>query len=570
MEAKGAARMTPAFIARNEIRLAIIAAFALFTGLAGLTALPPLDRDEARFAQATAQMLETGDFITIRFQDRERNKKPAGIHWLQAASVSAFSDVAAREIWAYRIPSLVGGVLAAIFTYLAALRLYDARTGLIAGFLIAAAPVVAAESTIAKTDGVLLALVCLAQLAFAHVYGAMEEGKPAQRRWPAIFWLAHGGAALVKGPIAPLVSLLTGAGLAAWSRSLRWLPPLRPLTGVLLFVLMTTPWLIAIGMATEGRFFTDAIGGDMLGKVGGAQEGHSGPPGYHALLLWLLFWPAAALIAPGLALAWRERHTWQARFLLSWAIPAWVVFELTATKLPHYTMPLYPALAIMAARAADHTGAFMTLRRASAVIFILIGLVAAGLVAWLPIELSAAPLQPACFTLAGLIALASALIGMLFWRGRAAQGSIAAAGLASLFAWVVMTGVLPSLSQLAVSPRISTALELAARHPIHDGAAPVVLTGYNEPSAVFLLGTQTALTSATDAAQRLRSGAAGTAIIEERYGDAFHAALQDTPVRALAAIDGLNYSNGDKVSLTLYVLAANEKAALKTTDADTH
>src|SRR5215471_21367063 len=54
----------------------------------GLAAIPPLDRDEARFAQATRQMLETHDFTRIRFQDEGRNKKPVGIHWLQAATVA--------------------------------------------------------------------------------------------------------------------------------------------------------------------------------------------------------------------------------------------------------------------------------------------------------------------------------------------------------------------------------------------------------------------------------------------------------------------------------------------------
>ncbi|MEZ5929710.1 MAG: hypothetical protein R3C55_14675 [Parvularculaceae bacterium] len=72
-------------------------------------------------------MLESGDFITIRFQEAERNKKPAGIYWLQAASVSAFSSVEAREIWAYRLPSVLGAILAAMFTYLAGARLFDRR-----------------------------------------------------------------------------------------------------------------------------------------------------------------------------------------------------------------------------------------------------------------------------------------------------------------------------------------------------------------------------------------------------------------------------------------------------------
>ena len=67
----------------------LAALIAMVAGLPGLFAMPPLDRDESRFAQATAQMLETGDFVNIRFQDQPRNKKPVGIHWLQAISAAS-------------------------------------------------------------------------------------------------------------------------------------------------------------------------------------------------------------------------------------------------------------------------------------------------------------------------------------------------------------------------------------------------------------------------------------------------------------------------------------------------
>ena len=95
---------------------ALAALVALLAGLPGVFGAPPLDRDESRFAQATAQMLETGDYIVIRFQDQPRFKKPVGIHWLQAASVSLLSETEARQIWAYRIPSLLGVMLCAAAT----------------------------------------------------------------------------------------------------------------------------------------------------------------------------------------------------------------------------------------------------------------------------------------------------------------------------------------------------------------------------------------------------------------------------------------------------------------------
>src|SRR3989442_16009695 len=96
---------------------ALLVGLCLFLYLPGISAIPPLDRDEARFAQATRQMLETGDFLRIRFQDEARNKKPAGIYWLQAAAVGAFSTSASTAMWPYRLPSLLGGIAAALLTF---------------------------------------------------------------------------------------------------------------------------------------------------------------------------------------------------------------------------------------------------------------------------------------------------------------------------------------------------------------------------------------------------------------------------------------------------------------------
>lgn len=543
------------------LRLPIVILFAVFVALAGLWSLPPLDRDESRFAQATAQMLETGDFVAIRFQDEERNKKPIGIHWLQAASVAAFSSVEARDIWAYRLPSLLGVVLAAIFTFLTAQRLYDQRTAFLAGLLIASAPVVAAEATIAKTDGALLAAVCLAQYAFAAIYARLKDGAAAGWRRPLLFWAAQGAGVLIKGPIAPMVSALTGAALAATGTRRGWLAAMRPLLGLAILMLMVAPWAIAIGAATQGRFFTEAVRVDMLGKIGAAQEGHAGPPGYHALLVWGLFWPAAALIGPGLALAWRERAQWQARFLLAWLAPTWIVFELTATKLPHYVMPLYPALAIVAAHAAvAATGRRSALTKAGALAYGGVSLAAAGLVAAAPIVLGDGP-APALMLIAGaVIAVVALLIAWLFWIGRAFHGGVAACALAALFAWVMMGAVLPGLSTLAVSPRIATALDLAGRHPLKDGAAPVALAGYHEPSAVFLLGTQTQLVDGAGAARALAAKRVSAAVVEQREQPGFAAAREKLglSVAPLAVIEGLNYSNGDKVSLTIYVRAGED------------
>lgn len=531
---------------------ALIGAFAALCALAGVFTLPPLDRDEARFAEATAEMLESGDFVTITFQGEERNKKPAGIHWLQAASVSAFSSPQARAIWAYRLPSTLGAVLAALFTYAAGRRLFDARTATIAALLLASAPIVAGEATIAKTDAMLLACAAAALAALVHIIAGVVDGERGRWRWPIVFWTAIGAGVLLKGPIILMVVFLAGAAFAIGRRRLDFLAATRPVSGLLILILMISPWAVAVHEATDGRFFAEAIGADMLAKIGGAQEHHGGPPGYHAFLLFLLFWPAAALIPPGAAGAVATRSDWRSLFLLSWIVPSFVVFELTATKLPHYPLPLYPAIALIAARAIG-SPAHPVARKAGAILYGLAGMAVAAVVAAAPIAYRTAPSAPFGVLAAVAIAAATALIAFSYWRGQSATATPRAILLSAGAAFLLLAGVLPGLDRLAISPRLNAAIDAAGLHPLRDGAPPVVLSGYYEPSAVFLLGTATQMAEGAAAADRL-AAFRGAAVIESRESAAFLSRLAAIggAVDAFAEIDGVNYSNGEEVALRLY------------------
>ena len=97
---------------------ALLLVVSLLCFLPGFFSIPPVDRDEARFAQATKQMVESGDYIDIRFQDEVRYKKPVGIYWLQAAIVRGAEAMGVSEartrIWLYRIPSLIGAISAVL------------------------------------------------------------------------------------------------------------------------------------------------------------------------------------------------------------------------------------------------------------------------------------------------------------------------------------------------------------------------------------------------------------------------------------------------------------------------
>ena len=83
--------------------LAALLLICVLAWLPGFFTLPPLDRDESRFAQATKQMLETGDYIDISLGGVPRYEKPVGIYWLQAASTAALGSGTLNQIWTYRI-----------------------------------------------------------------------------------------------------------------------------------------------------------------------------------------------------------------------------------------------------------------------------------------------------------------------------------------------------------------------------------------------------------------------------------------------------------------------------------
>src|SRR5436309_11977986 len=117
-------RLVPMFdivTASHARAVAFLVLCALLLFLPGFFTIPPVDRDEARFAQATKQMVESGDYVDIRFQEDVRYKKPAGIYWLQSAVVNAANALGVRRattaIAAYRIPSLLGAIAAVLLTY---------------------------------------------------------------------------------------------------------------------------------------------------------------------------------------------------------------------------------------------------------------------------------------------------------------------------------------------------------------------------------------------------------------------------------------------------------------------
>src|SRR3982075_2765941 len=313
------------FVTGSHARaIAFLAVCGLLVFLPGFFNIPPIDRDETRFAQATKQMVETGDFVDIRFQDDVRYKKPVGIYWLQAATVETAAKLGLQRaqvrIWLYRVPSLIGAIGAVLMTYWTALAFVTRRGAILAGLILCSSVLLGAEARLAKTDAMLLLTVVAAMGALARVYLSWQRGEDPVHppwAWPAIFWTALAGGILLKGPVILLFVALTIGTLAILDRSASWLWRLRPVWGLMWMLVLVLPWFVAIFWRAGDAFFADSIGGDMLGKLV-AQVSHRAPPGAYLLLFWVTFWPGAALAGMAAPAVWRGGGGGRAGGLLVW------------------------------------------------------------------------------------------------------------------------------------------------------------------------------------------------------------------------------------------------------------
>ena len=514
----------------------------------------PSDRDEARFAQASKQMLETGDFVDIRFQEAPRHKKPAGVYWAQAASASFFGGAEA-PIWAYRIPSVLGAILASLLTTWAVRPLVGARAAFLAGAMTAGLLLLNVEARIAKTDAALLACVVAAMGALARLWFSAKDD-PQERGWNVFYlWTAIGLGVLIKGPII----LLPLGGALLWlmllERSRGGLKRIGWAWGLIWAALLALPWFIAIAVRTDGAFFGASLGEDMIAKVSSGQEAHGAPPGYYLVAFWGTFWPWTALAALAIPWAWRWRRAPETAFLLGWILPTWILFELVPTKLPHYVLPTYPAICALAAVALlDGAG-----RPKGWLFWIGATLWALPAVA-LPVAFVLGPylLEGEIVWEAAALGAAALIVLSLAWRWLVAGvwiGFLRASliGAALLYAGAFLYGI-PSLSTVWISERL---VALAAPYRACEPEAAFGSAGYREPSLVFLGGTETRLLGAGEAATFLASDKPALVWIEGRAEEEFQRDLAAAGIsaRVLAETDGFNYNRGKFRTFRLYARA---------------
>ena len=322
----------------------LFCALAVFHCL-GNWAMPLLDRDEPRFAEASREMRQSGDYVVPHFNGADRFDKPPLIYWLQCGAYALLGE----NEFAARLPSAL--CAAAIGVALAAwgAQLWGPATGWRAAliFSLCLQTMIHARAAVADMPMVL----CATLAAWA---GWVWRTRGSRFAWAA-FWMALALGFLAKGPIAllPLGMVWWGGATPARRSWGAWLG------GAAIMLGMIALWGVPALVRTNGAYAAVGLGKHVVARSFSPLEGHGGGSvwSYLAMLLfyfgtiWLSFFPWSIWL-PAAA-----RAQWQAgfprgsieRYLFAGVLLCFGIFTLSRTKLPHYTLPCFPFLALLLA-----------------------------------------------------------------------------------------------------------------------------------------------------------------------------------------------------------------------------
>jgi 4-amino-4-deoxy-L-arabinose transferase-like glycosyltransferase len=394
----------------------------------GTWSLPLIDRDEPRFAEASREMIERGNYIVPYFNNQLRLDKPPLIYWAQVASYHIFGE----NDFAARFPSAIAAALTAILIFAWGRRIGGEKLGWWAAIIFTLSLQTFVHAKAAVADMWLVLFVTLASWAGYELFQrpTLNQGaavsRPPWAIWKSpflVFYLALALGFLAKGPIA-WTPLLAVAGLIICKRDWQTLRRFKFAVGVALMLAVVALWGIPALIQTHGEFFTVGIGRHVVTRSFMTLEGHGASSfGMYALLLPFYFVTVLISFFPwSIKLPWLIRKLWRNReagvdvpgysgiridtYLLSGIAIIFVIFTLISTKLPHYTLPAFPLLALLLARhwyqgeiVAAHRSLFATIALATACVWIAVALAAPPMVArFFPacqlFQVSRASLQP--------------------------------------------------------------------------------------------------------------------------------------------------------------------------------
>jgi 4-amino-4-deoxy-L-arabinose transferase-like glycosyltransferase len=355
--------------------------------IAGTWSLPLIDRDEPRFAEASREMIERADYIVPYFNNQLRLDKPPLAYWAQVASYMIFGE----NDFAARFPSAVAAALTALSIFAWGSRLGGEKVGWWAAIIFTISLQTFVHAKAAVADMWLVLFMTVAHWSGSEMIqfprsnseprktdgagcltlGEINETSSIKHRtsWPwwLLFYFSLALGFLAKGPIAWTPLLTIGAIIIYtrdWQSARRFKFPL----GILLAFAVVALWGIPALIQTHGEFFSVGIGRHVIGRSFATMEGH-GANSLETYLLLLPFYFVTVFVGffPwSIKLPWLVRKLWRERkaaidapdysrnkidaYLVTGAAIIFIIFTLVSTKLPHYTLPAFPLLALLLAR----------------------------------------------------------------------------------------------------------------------------------------------------------------------------------------------------------------------------
>jgi 4-amino-4-deoxy-L-arabinose transferase-like glycosyltransferase len=382
--------------------------------LAGTWSLPLIDRDEPRFAEASREMIQRADYVVPYFNNQLRLDKPPFAYWAQVASYRIFGE----SDFSARFPSAIAAALIALVIFAWSRRNGATSVGWWAAIIFTLSLQTFVHAKAAVAD---MWLVLFMTLAHWSGYELLTRSfPPAARqtpvrlgpvapyhptRWWLTFYLSLAFGFLAKGPIA-WVPLLTVGATIILARDWQLARHFKFLRGILLMLAVVALWGIPALIRTHGEFLVIGIGRHVISRSLATMEGHGASSfGMYLLLVPLYFVTIFVSFFPwSIKLPWLIRQLWRQRkfaiadpgysrneldnYLITGIAIIFVIFTLVATKLPHYTLPAFPLLALLLARhwqkaaaITNHSSLFRTVAITSACFWIAIALIIPPLVA---------------------------------------------------------------------------------------------------------------------------------------------------------------------------------------------
>ena len=338
----------------------------------GNWSLPLIDRDEPRFAEASREMRQSGDFLLPRLNGEYRFDKPPLIYWCQVLAY----DILGENDFAARLPSAIFAALTAVATLIYSSRIFGPRIGLWSGILFATSLQVFIHSRAAVAD------MPLVFFFLAATWADWERlRKPDSAFWRWTFYLSLGLGFLAKGPVAllpvffaPIQSFLNHSPYRFRFRS--------AIQGVLVVLVVIGLWGVPALIATHGEYLKIGIGRHVFLRSLQPMESHgvAGIWGYMLFLPYYLvvtffsFFPWCLFLPGCVKRLWAHREP-DENYLLGPILIVFLVFTLIQTKLPHYVLPAYPMLAMLTARQAEQSRWARPILATTLVVYLLIALV---------------------------------------------------------------------------------------------------------------------------------------------------------------------------------------------------